>query len=132
MECYICKEETKVACAHCEEPICEECSSPEGKYFLEKTVCRECFDLHKEVQNECQEERFPTKEGQRKTYPKAIYAKSLCCNSDVIPSKGSYAGETFWVCWRCGQHIPKPDIRGNSHLRECQCEECAEIQRRVG
>lgn len=31
--------------------------------------------------------------------------KSVCCNSTIIPSKGSYAGETTLVCYQCGKRI---------------------------
>lgn len=30
-------------------------------------------------------------------------AKSKCCNSDFIYSKGFYLGETITVCWNCGK-----------------------------
>lgn len=53
-------------------------------------------------------------------------AKSKCCNSDIVPTKGSYMGQTLYKCWNCDKYVNKPDIKNNGHMRECICSECEE------
>lgn len=53
-----------------------------------------------------------------------VLPKSSCCNSNIVASKGSYMGQTHWVCSQCRKYLDEPDTNENGHDWECNCFSC--------